>query len=170
MKIGTIIRVVLATSVLTIAIWFVFRGVDIEAMISILTRSNMALLLLSLPIVIASHVVRARRWQTLLIPSGHTTHISTAFNAVMIGYAANMFVPRSGEFIRPWVFSRRESIPVGTALSSVLIERVLDVLSLLIGISCVMFFAPGRFAEILPGFTASGIVLRLGLPIGLLAV
>ncbi|MBC8125246.1 MAG: flippase-like domain-containing protein, partial [Candidatus Kapabacteria bacterium] len=125
-KTRTIVRVLLGTSILILALWYVQKGVDLNSMVEIIRQSNPILLLLTVPIILASHVVRARRWQTLLIPSHYPTHLGTAFKAVMIGYAANTIVPRSGEFIRPWVFARRENIPVGTSLSSVLVERVLD--------------------------------------------
>ena len=164
----TIVRVLLGASILIFALWYMQKGVNLDSMVEIIRQSNPYLLFLTLPIIIASHVVRARRWQTLLLPSNHPTHLGRAFKAVMIGYASNTIVPRSGEFIRPWVFARRENIPLGTSLSSVLVDRVLDVLTLLFGICLVMFITPSRFAEMLPGFTPTVVALRLALPMAII--
>ena len=166
----SIVRVLIGTSILVVAVWFMMRGVDLSAMFDILKHADLVIAASCIPLVIGSHLMRAIRWRTLLRPTNHVTHLSTAFNSVMIGYAANTIVPRSGELIRPWVFARREGMPVATAMSSVLVERVIDVLTLLLAIALVMVLAPGRFSEILPGFTPSMVATRLALPIGLLVV
>jgi uncharacterized protein (TIRG00374 family) len=59
----------------------------------------------------------------------------------MIGYAVNMLLPRAGELVRPYVLSRRERLPMATALSSVIVERTLDSLTLLllVGIGLPLF-------------------------------
>lgn len=170
MNTRSIIRVLLGATILVVAVWYMMRGVDLQAMVDILKHSNLFIAASCIPLVLGSHLMRAIRWRTLLRPTPHTTHLSTAFNAVMIGYAANTIVPRSGELIRPWVFAKREAMPVATAMSSVLVERVIDVLTLLLAITFVMVLAPTRFSEILPGFTPQMVATRLALPIGLLVV
>ncbi|MBL0321031.1 MAG: flippase-like domain-containing protein [Ignavibacteria bacterium] len=138
----SIVRVLIGTSILVVAVWFMMRGVDLSAMFDILKHADLVIAASCIPLVIGSHLMRAIRWRTLLRPTNHVTHLSTAFNSVMIGYAANTIVPRSGELIRPWVFARREGMPVATAMSSVLVERVIDVLTLLLAIALVMVLAP----------------------------
>jgi uncharacterized membrane protein YbhN (UPF0104 family) len=53
--------------------------------------------------IVLSHVVRGHRWTLLLRPASTTVPLSAATSSVLIGYAANNIIPRSGEFIRPWV-------------------------------------------------------------------
>ena len=66
MKGRTIVRVLLGASILIFALWYMQKGVNLDSMVEIIRQSNPYLLFLTLPIIIASHVVRARRWQTRL--------------------------------------------------------------------------------------------------------
>ena len=170
MNIRLVIRIVIPTAILVVAVWYVLRGVDVDSMIAIVFNADPLILLASLPIVLISHVIRARRWQTLLIPTGYETRLTTAFNSVMIGYAANTIIPRVGEILRGWVFARRQNIPVATAVSSVVIERVIDVISLLVAIGIVTFAVPDKMTSIIPGFTPAMVATRLALPVSLIAV
>lgn len=170
MNLRGILRIVVPTLILCVALWWTLHGVDVDVMITIVGDANPLIILAALPVVLCAHVLRARRWQTLLIPTGYPTRFSTAFHAVMIGYAANTIVPRIGEIIRGWVFSRRQNVPLGTAISSVLVERFLDVISLLCALGLVLFFAPVRISSIVPGLTAEMVALRIALPVSLLAL
>jgi uncharacterized protein (TIRG00374 family) len=95
---------------------------------------------------VLAHVSRAIRWQILLRPNGVDVPLGTSFSAVMIGYAANALVPRSGELARPLVLAQRVGLPAETAVGSVVVERVLDVLSLLIALLVVMTYGQSELA------------------------
>ena len=50
----------------------------------------------------------------------------------MIGFMANNVLPfRLGEFVRPWVLARREKLSKTTLLATVVVERAVDMLTLL---------------------------------------
>ncbi len=169
MNVRTIIRLLISAAVLTGAVWFLLRGVDLPEVWSLMVHSNLPLLALTIPLIILSHIVRAMRWKVLLRPAAPDARVSTAFTTVMIGYAVNTIVPRLGEVVRPWIFAQRESLTLSLAMSSVLVERVIDVITLLLSIAAVVVFAPDVVQSVLPGVTFETIGLRLGVPaIGLL--
>lgn len=170
MNIRTTIRIVLSTIILAAAVWFVVRDVDMALVATGMREANILLLITSVPLVLLAHVVRAMRWQVLLQPVNTAIPLSTAFNAVMIGYAANTIVPRSGEVLRPLVLARRCTIPSGTALSSVLIERVIDVVTLLAAILIVVVLAPRDIAAVVPGFTVEAVLVKLAVPIAVITM
>lgn len=114
---------------------------DIDLMMRSIGRLSYVWVVVSLLTGILSHVIRAVRWEYLLRPSGAAVPLSASFNAVMIGYAANAIVPRAGELARPLVLAQRARIPAETSIGSVVIERVIDVLTLLAGIFLVMTYA-----------------------------
>lgn len=67
----------------------------------------------------------ARAWRWALLMGG--TRFSTTFLALCIGYMLNNVLPlRAGEVGRALVVSRRTGVGVARALSSVVVERVLD--------------------------------------------
>jgi uncharacterized membrane protein YbhN (UPF0104 family) len=50
-------------------------------------------------ILILSHALRALRWRMLMYPLGYHPTFANTFFAVMIGYLANLAVPRLGEVL-----------------------------------------------------------------------
>lgn len=55
-----------------------------------------------------------------------------SFMGVMIGYFANMAIPRMGEFTRCGVVSKYENVPFSKLLGTVVTERVFDMIMLLL--------------------------------------
>lgn len=105
------------------------------------------LMIITLLTAVLAHVSRAMRWGYLLRPTRETIPLGASFNAVMIGYAANAIVPRAGEVARPLVLSQRLKIPAESTIGSVLLERVLDVVTLLIGMLLATAYAQPKVAE-----------------------
>jgi uncharacterized membrane protein YbhN (UPF0104 family) len=87
---------------------------------------------LSMAFGIISHILRAYRWKLLMEPTGHYPNLPRSTMALFIGYLVNQGVPRLGEITRCLVLKRTDQIPVTSSLGTVVSERVLDVLSLLI--------------------------------------
>ena len=71
------------------------------------------------------------RWRFLLPKSGEYS-TKTLFNACVIGNLASYALPlRAGEFVRPWVLSRKKQVSFTAAFASVVTERVFDVMTML---------------------------------------
>jgi uncharacterized membrane protein YbhN (UPF0104 family) len=81
-----------------------------------------------------SNLSRAHRWQMLMRGIGMRTHFSNAFLTIMFGYMANLAVPRLGEVLRGTALARYEQQPVEKILGTIVVDRVVDVLSLLFAI------------------------------------
>lgn len=81
---------------------------------------------------IFSHISRAVRWKLLLEPMGYNPGLKNTFFAVMIGYFANMALPRLGEVTRCGILARYEKIPIQKSFGTVVTERGLDLISLII--------------------------------------
>jgi glycosyltransferase 2 family protein len=77
---------------------------------------------------IGSHILRALRWNMLLGPLGNTPPLKHTFLAVMIGYFANMAIPRLGEVTRCGVLATTDKIPANRSFGTVITERGLDLL------------------------------------------
>ncbi len=83
-------------------------------------------------ILIASHVLRAYRWQMLIKPLGYRPGLLNTFFAVMIGYLANLAVPRLGEVLKCTILARYEKVPADKLVGTIVAERAFDILFLLI--------------------------------------
>lgn len=90
------------------------------------------LILPTLVLGIASHWARALRWRLLMQPIGYQPSVFNTFCAVMIGYMANLAIPRLGEITRCGVLSRYEKIPADKLIGTMIAERAVDLLCLAI--------------------------------------
>ncbi len=86
-----------------------------------------------------SNVSRAIRWQMFFKPLGYKIGFWTSYHAVMLGYFANLGLPRLGEVLRPGAITRYEGVPIEKAFGTVVTGRILDFLMLfiVIGISLI---------------------------------
>ena len=81
---------------------------------------------------IISNISRSIRWKMLIKPLGRDARFTNLFGAVMIGYFGNLGLPRLGEVMRSVAISKYEAIPVERVIGTVIVERLMDVLFLLI--------------------------------------
>ena len=79
--------------------------------------------------------VRSHRWKLLIEPVGKVS-TADAFSIQMLGYFANTILPlRIGEVVRGFLLSRKTKLTISTSLATVVLERLLDVISLLVVIA-----------------------------------
>lgn len=113
-------------------LYFAFRGVAMDELVSTLKRANFWWIGLSLLFAALSFFIRARRWMLLIHPLGYKPGFWNTYHSVMIGYLSNYALPRLGEVTRCVTLGRREKIPVDSLFGTVIIERVIDLLMLII--------------------------------------
>ncbi len=137
-KIYTIAKVIFFLSIAGLLAWLPLRNLTAAERNQILLAFSNVHAWVIIPVFIAgfaSHLSRARRWQLLISTSGTTPKLDTTFYAVIIGYIANLALPRMGEVLRCGIINRYEKIQVAPLIGTMLIERLVDVLFLLVIIS-----------------------------------
>jgi uncharacterized protein (TIRG00374 family) len=123
------IGVVISLVCLVMVLW----RIDYREVLESLRQANYAWLIpASLPFAgtIASKVLR---WQ-LLFPGDHSKiRRNKLLSALMISYALNTLLPaRLGELARAYVIGESENLSKSLAFSTIVVEKVLDVLTLLL--------------------------------------
>lgn len=113
-------------------LYLAFRGQDMDRIISDLRHANYFWVFMSLLAVWLAHVFRAVRWRMLINPLGFHPKLSNTYHAVIIGYLANLALPRMGEVTRCGVLNRTDKIPVNALVGTVITERLIDVFCLLV--------------------------------------
>jgi hypothetical protein len=155
---------------------FFLRNADLSGVWAEVRRADPALLLMALLLTAVTYVLRTWRWQYLLRPLGQT-HFGVAFRATVIGFAASAVLPaRAGEIIRPYLLARREGLSTTAAFATIVLERLLDLVTVLLLFSVfLLFFDPGldvadprTFAAVRVGAAGAAVTAVIGL--GLLAV
>ncbi|MGI8950032.1 MAG: lysylphosphatidylglycerol synthase transmembrane domain-containing protein [Chitinophagaceae bacterium] len=79
-----------------------------------------------------SHFLRSLRWKLLMEPLGFFPRIPNVFFAVMIGYLANLALPRLGEILKCTILARYEKVPVDKLAGTIIAERAFDLICLLL--------------------------------------
>ncbi len=95
-------------------------------------KSHKGYLMLMALVAVVSHIVRAERWRMMLLPTGNSVKLSNSFFSLMIGYLVNLAVPRGGEVSRCYNLYKLEETPVEVSFGTVVVERLVDVLCLMV--------------------------------------
>lgn len=120
-------------AVTVVLLWWALRGVSFGAVWAQIRQGDPVLLTAAVAIATFGFVVRALRWKVLLAPVRADTPLRSRFAAVSIGFMANNVLPaRVGEFARAYALSRLEPISASAAFGSLVVERFLDGVVLLL--------------------------------------
>lgn len=127
----TILKYALLLSLSGLLMWYAVRGQDLSRIGEYVRSANYFWLLVTMILSVLGYWSRAYRWKMQLDPTGYKASYWDVYHAMMIGYLANLVLPRMGEVIRCSVLRRSSGVPVQVALGTVIAERVIDVLMLL---------------------------------------
>jgi hypothetical protein len=130
--------------------WLVYKDQDIDRIKSVLKNDvNYFWIVISLFIGLLSHFSRTVRWGLMIEPISHKPRFINTFLAVMVGYLMNMVFPRMGELSRCGVLSRYEKVSFTKLLGTVVAERAVDMVSLLVLLVIVIFSQFGQMLRFL---------------------
>ena len=129
--------VVLAVAAVLLALFL--RNVDFWRVMGEIGRARPGWLILSLATMFLNLAIRAYRWQYLLDPLGKVS-FGSAFRATAVGFAASTVLPaRAGEVIRPYFLARHEHMSATGAFATIILERLLDIVTVLILLASYVF-------------------------------
>jgi uncharacterized protein (TIRG00374 family) len=131
-KLATVLKSLLVLAIAVGLLFFAFRGISVKKTVHEMLQANISWLLLSLIPSIIAIISRAYRWNLLIEPMGYKPKLKNTFYAVSVGYFANLAFPRLGEVTRCGALNKAEAIPFNMLLGTVIVERAVDVITLLI--------------------------------------
>ena len=115
-----------------VLLYFSFKGIDINLLVSELKNANYYWVALSLFFAFIAYLSRAYRWKLLIEPLGYKPPFKNVFYALMFGYFANLALPRIGEITRCGSLNKSDKIPMDSLIGTVIIERAMDLVVLLL--------------------------------------
>jgi uncharacterized protein (TIRG00374 family) len=160
---GTVLRALIGAAISIIALGLVLRGVDLARTGEVLARADLRWIGLAALFVSTDLAVRALRWQRLLRPIVIVRYTSM-LGYLLVGYVANNVLPaRLGELVRSHYLGDREGISRASALGTVVVERVVDLVAVVAIASAALLVLSVR------GVVASAVLVGAGVA-GLLLV
>jgi len=114
------------------ALLLAFRGLQWTEVGGALRDANYLFLLPAAVVMFLSLYFRAVRWAVLFYPVTHV-RIGALMGAMNIGYAISNLLPlRVGELARAYLIGEAQRVSTAHALSTIVVERVLDVLTVVL--------------------------------------
>lgn len=131
--------------------WLAVRDVDID---SVSLAFNGAILWFAAPLLLSLMLfywLKALRWASLLSPVRALTPWQV-LPSLMVGFAANNLLPaHAGELIRVYLLGRQFQMRKSAVLATVVLERILDVLAVLLLLAAALYFEADRQPELIYG-------------------
>lgn len=128
-------------------LWITLGDTKMEFIGEVWITASKPFLMLSAMIALLSHYFRAERWKLLLKPIGYPLKSSHSFMSVMVGYFVNLAIPRGGELSRCYNLYKLNKTPVNISFGSVISERIIDLIFLLILIGFVSLIQIDTMSE-----------------------
>ncbi len=164
-------NIIAGTLIGAIFIWLSFRGTDFSTLGSSFRSADYRYLIPAVFLSVMVQLVRSYRWGVILEPLKKIDQWSL-LSATSVGFMAISLLPvRMGEFVRPYLIARKSDIRLGASLATIVVERVFDMLTLMIMLLLVMLSSRSKLIE-LPRWIseASYIILLITVPMLLLLI
>ena len=166
-----LIRAVAGVAVSLVALWLVLRSVDLQETADVLRTADWRWIGVVAVFLCIDLAVRTLRWQRLLAPIAHVPYGHT-LGYLLVGYLANNILPaRIGELVRSHYAGDREGISRSTTLGTIVVERVVDLVTVvaIASVSILVLSVRGIVASaVLAGAAVAGL-LAVALAIGIAA-
>ncbi len=159
------LNILIALAVSAVCVWLAMRHVSITEMLRVLRQANYLGFAGTMALTILGFVVRAIRWRSFIsVPRRIST--DSLFSTTMIGFMANMVLPlRLGEFVRPWALARREGLSKTMLLATIVVERAVDMLTLLAVLGIALAVHPISVQSAAARLLQQGALLLVGLSV-----
>ena len=113
-------------------LYFVFQKIDLSVFFARLDSVNYSWIWLSIIISIFEHIIRAFRWNLLMEKESDSLTTFNTTIVLIVSYFTSLIFPRFNDFIRCYLISKTNTIKLSTSLGTVVSERIVDVLSLIV--------------------------------------
>lgn len=113
-------------------LYLAFKGQDLSRIWQEIKNANFLWIAFSALSIWIAHVLRAVRWRMLYQSINYNVAFWHTYHAVIIGYLANLALPRFGEIGRCTVILKTDKVPMFASIGTVITERLIDVFVLLL--------------------------------------
>ncbi len=148
----------------TLLVYLSIRGIDFQGVAEGFRTIHYGYVPPTLALLFLMQLLRSYRWGLILSPLAKIDQLSL-FSVTSVGFLAIIAIPaRLGELARPYLITKKSSLKMSSALGTIIVERILDCLTVLVIAVVVLFFIP------LPPWLVRASVLFLLVTLALLAI
>ncbi len=144
------LRFIASALVALVFLWLALKDISYQDLRLTMSKITYYWLFPYLLISLLSHYLRAERWKQLIEQEGLHPGRMNLFSGVMLGYLVNYAVPRLGEVSRSVYVGNKEQISRTMLMGTVVLERALDALVMLILVVVSLFYLMSDYRLIVP--------------------
>lgn len=125
-----LLNFIISLALAAIFLYIAFNGVNLGEVFSLVSQASIFWLVVFAFSTMTSHYVRAVRWKVILHSVKPDVSMNHLFGALMVGYGVNCVTPKLGEVARAILLGKWEGLSRTSMFGTVIVERVIDLVSL----------------------------------------
>lgn len=169
------LRIAVSLGLMSAFLYWAFSDIDAASLWSATADVAPVWLVATVAMILVTAVLRGWRWAVLLRPVAPSVTVFDATLATCIGYALNLVspIPRAGEAARALSLKWTRGCSISAVAGTIVVERVIDMLVLIMFIATSAALLPGQIEEAFPGVgtaTTLALVLSLAALVGMIVI
>lgn len=141
------VQLLIGVAVSAACLWFAVKDLNVDERQQILEafrKADYRTLPVIWAVLFVFYWLKSWRWAMLLSPVGKFAPLKDLFPPMMVGFAFNNLLPAHlGDVVRVFVFAHRRDVKKTAVLSTVVLERVFDIIAILCFLGTGLIFAQG---------------------------
>lgn len=156
-------QLIFGLTIALVALYYTLRNVSLSEVLASFREMDHVYLIPAILIIILGYVFRAYRWQALL-GSSLKVDVGGLYSPMMVGFMGNFLPARAAEILRPYLLSKKYDITFSAALASIVMERLFDLIMLLLIFVWVFWFEASAFSSDIEfsGFSVQAMAIKFG--------
>ncbi len=139
-------RVLISVTLTAVIVYIFYREVpDWGQAWRVMAEADLRMIAAALGFVTLHIVCRAARWGVLLSRVKRNISFRNLFSLTLVKYVINLIPPRVGEVAASAVLAKKENISTATVIAASVLERILDVITVIGFVGVYLMFFSHRF-------------------------
>jgi uncharacterized protein (TIRG00374 family) len=154
-KAGLLINYGLSIILAVVFLYIAFYNVNFSEVLTIVSHANLFWIIVFILVTMLGHYLRAVRWKYILNSVKPDTSMKNLFGSLMVGYGVNCVTPKLGEVTRAVLIGKWEGLSRSSMFGTVILERIIDVISLAVSVIAALFLTSVSLSEKFPWLITS---------------
>jgi len=150
-----IINFLLSIGLAALFLYLAFADVNFSEVLDLVSQASVFWTVLFIIFTLLGHYIRTLRWKIILNSVKADTKMKNLFGALMIGYGVNCVTPKLGEVTRAIMIGKYENLSRTSMFGTVIVERVIDIITLGASVLISVFIWSESLYEIFPWLEAT---------------
>ena len=134
-------RIIIGVLLGSAGLYFIFRNVNLGDVAQAVRDADPVYLILAVLVIVITIVTKTWRWRLIFTSGAETPTFSALFWSLSLGQFFNVVVPlRTGEIARIVALDQQEKISKSRTLSTLVIEKTLDMTGLVVSVLVILPF------------------------------